>query len=217
MRGFKAFVKKNFLTGLLFTVPAALTFFLLSFAVSGTDRALAPLVIRLAGAVGIVLPERFGVPGLGFAVIFLLIFLVGLGATNFLGKKLVAAGDLLVNQIPFVRTIYVSIKKIVTTISQTKTLSFQQVVLLDYPRPGLKGIGIVSCDTGGEIAHRLQENMVSVFVPTTPNPTTGFLVMLPRERVIPLDIPVNDGLKMIVSVGMFNPSVAEKPANDIPG
>lgn len=216
MSGFKPFVKKNFLTGLLFTVPTALTFFLLSFAVSGTDRALAPLLARLAGAAGIAAPERFSIPGLGFAVIFLLIFLVGLSATNFLGKKLVAAGDRLVNRIPFVRTIYVAIKKIVTTVSQTQTLSFQQVALLDYPRPGLRGVGIVSCDTGGEIAQRLRQDMVSVFVPTTPNPTTGFLVMLPREQIIPLSIPVNDGFKMIVSVGMFNPPAAEKtekPAN----
>jgi len=210
MRNFKDIIKSNLLTGLLFTIPAVLTFFLLSFVISGTDKALTPAVTYFARFAGITLPDNFSVPGLGFAVIFLLIFLVGLGATNFFGKKIVAAGDLLVNNIPFVRTIYVSIKKIVTTISQTQTPSFKQVVLLDYPRPGLKGIGIVSCDTQGEVAQCFQEKMVNVFVPTTPNPTTGFLVMLPREQVIPLNVPVNDGFKMIVSVGMFNPAATGK-------
>ena len=108
-------------------------------------------------------------------------------------------------KIPFVRTVYTSIKKIVDTVSQTQTPSFKKVILLDYPRLGLKSIGIVCCDTQGEILGCFKEEMINVFVPTTPNPTTGFLVMLPKERIIPMNLNVNDGFKMIISVGMFNP------------
>ena len=191
-------------------MPAVLTLFLLSFVISGTDQLLAPVIIRMVQFTGIILPDNFSIPGLGFTVIVLLIFLIGLVTTNFFGRKVVASGDFLLNKIPLVRTIYISIKKIVETVSQTQTPSFKEVVLLDYPRPGLKGIGVVSCDTKEEIAECFKEKMVNVFVPTTPNPTTGFLVMVPKEKVIRLDMPINDSFKMIFSVGLFNPMTIGK-------
>lgn len=205
MHRLKTVIKKNILAGLLITIPAGLTFFLLSFVNSKVDQALSPVIIETARFAGIPLPQNFSLPGLGLVVIVLLIFLVGLATTNFLGKKIVAAGDFLLYKIPFVRTIYISIKKIVETFSQTGAPTFKKALLLEYPRPGLRTLGIICCDTKGEIASRRPEDLVTVFVPTTPNPTSGYTIMVPREQITPLNMPIDDGLKMIISLGMFNP------------
>jgi uncharacterized membrane protein len=137
----------------------------------------------------------------------------GLFATNWFGKKVVRFGDIIVKNIPIVRSIYLSIKKIVGTISETGAPKFQKAVVLDYPREGLKSLGIICCDAHGETQSKLGGDLVNVFVPTTPNPTSGFTVILPKEKVIPMDFPVDQGLKMIVSVGMYNPGVTEKSNN----
>lgn len=204
MQRLKAILKKNIAAGLLLMLPACLTFFLLAFVISGVDEALAPVVSALIRFSGIPLPHDFYLPGLGFMIIFLLIFLVGLSVANFVGRKIVAAGDFILNKTPFVRMIYIAIKKIVATISQSKTISFEKVAILDYPRPGMKVMGVVCCDTEGEIKSCFQEDMINVLIPTAPNPASGFLVMAPRRSVIPLDMPVNDGIKILISLGTFD-------------
>ncbi len=209
----KTKVKKNIIAGLLVVIPTGLTVFLFTFVNSRLDESLVPIINNLIYKAGIEIPDKFYLPGTGFFILFLLIVAAGLFATNWFGKKVVGFGDIIVERIPFVRTIYITIKKLVATFSETGTPKFQKAVILDYPREGLQSLGIICCDTTGEIKNKLGDNFVNIFVPTTPNPTTGFTVVLPKEKIIPLGFPVEQGLKMIVSVGMFNPGVSKNDSN----
>ncbi len=199
----KAF-KKNLIAGLLVTIPASLTYMVLSFVITSVDRAMAPVVRGIFGPRGLRLVEEWQVPGMGFLTLFLFIVAVGLFGTNFIGKKIVALGEKFLHKIPVVRVIYTSIKKVVDTISMTETANFQKMVLITYPRAPLKILGIVCCDTPGEIQDASGEKMLNVFVPTSPNPTTGFLFMVPEKDAVAMKMSVEEGLKMIISFGMAN-------------
>ena len=217
MQKLKKAIKKNILAGLLVTVPAALTYMVLAFLVNRVDRMMAPIIPKLFGPRVVEWLEQNYIPGIGFLLIIGFIILVGLFATNFFGKKVVQAGELLLNKIPFVRAIYTSIKKVIDTLSQTETPAFQNMVLLTYPRTPLKTLGIVCCDTEREVTSHVREDMINIFVPTSPNPTTGFLLVLPKEDVIPLDMSVEDGLKMIISFGMVNPERDKRIEENVAG
>lgn len=204
----KAF-KKNLIAGLLVIIPAGLTYMILSFVITRVDRAMAPVTQRVLGPRGMQLMEEWHIPGIGFLLLTLFIIAVGLFGTNFIGKKVVATGEKLLHQIPVVRVIYTSIKKVVDTISLTETASFQKMVLITYPREPLKTLGIVCCNTPEDIKTSECKGMLNVFVPTSPNPTTGFLFMVPENEAIALNMSVEEGLKMIISFGMTNPEPLE--------
>ncbi|MEK9627387.1 MAG: DUF502 domain-containing protein [Nitrospinota bacterium] len=197
---FKKALKKNLIAGLLVTVPAALTYMILSFVITRVDKAMKPVITGILGPENIQLMEEWHVPGLGFLFLAIFIIAVGLVGTNIIGKKVVALGEKLLHNIPVVRVIYTSIKKVVDTVSLTETPSFQKMVLITYPRAPLKTLGIVCCDTPEGITKG--EKMLNIFVPTSPNPTTGFLFMLPEKDAQPLNMTVEEGLKMIISFGM---------------
>lgn len=190
------------IAGILITVPVALTYLVLRFVVTNVDGWMEPVTTQLLGNSGLKFMEEYHIPGLGFLILMLFIAGVGVLGTNLLGRKLFKIGETILNKIPFVRVIYTSIKKVVDTISQTETPTFQKMVLLTYPRPPLKTLGIVCCDTRGEILNRTGGDSINVFVPTSPNPTTGFLLMVAREDLQFLDMTVEEGLKMIISFGM---------------
>lgn len=196
-------MKKNLIAGLLVTIPAALTYMILSFVITRVDKGMKPVITGILGPQNIKLMEEWHIPGMGFVFLVLFIIAVGLVGTNFIGKKIVAMGEKLLHKIPVVRVIYTSIKKVVDTVSLTETPSFQKMVLITYPREPLKTLGIVCCDTPEGITEG--EKMLNVFVPTSPNPTTGFLFMLPEKDTQPLKMSVEEGLKMIISFGMTNP------------
>lgn len=196
-------MKKNLIAGLLVTIPAALTYMILSFVITRVDKGMKPVITGILGPQNIKLMEEWHIPGMGFVFLVLFIIAVGLVGTNFIGKKIVAMGEKLLHKIPVVRVIYTSIKKVVDTVSLTETPSFQKMVLITYPREPLKTLGIVCCDTPEGITRG--EKMLNVFVPTSPNPTTGFLFMLPEKDTQPLKMSVEEGLKMIISFGMTNP------------
>lgn len=203
-------MKKNLIAGLLVTIPAALTYMILSFVITRVDKGMKPVITGILGPQNIKLMEEWHIPGMGFVFLVLFIIAVGLVGTNFIGKKIVAMGEKLLHKIPVVRVIYTSIKKVVDTVSLTETPSFQKMVLITYPREPLKTLGIVCCDTPEGITEG--EKMLNVFVPTSPNPTTGFLFMLPEKDTQPLKMSVEEGLKMIISFGMTNPdSLKEYP------
>jgi uncharacterized membrane protein len=206
MHKFKTDLKKNLIAGLLVTVPVALTYIILSFVIRSVDAAMEPVILKVLGEKGVRWMQEYPVPGLGFVLLVIFIILVGLFATNFFGKQVVLAGELILHKIPFVRVIYTSIKKVVDTLSQSETPTFEKMVLITYPREPLKTLGIVCCDTKGEISSHTQGGSVNVFVPTSPNPTTGFLLMVPMENLDILDMSVEDGLKMIISFGMVSAS-----------
>jgi len=206
---FKKAMKKNLIAGLLVTIPAALTYMILSFVITRVDKGMKPVITGILGPQNIKLMEEWHIPGMGFVFLVLFIIAVGLVGTNFIGKKIVAMGEKLLHKIPVVRVIYTSIKKVVDTVSLTETPSFQKMVLITYPREPLKTLGIVCCDTPKGITEG--EKMLNVFVPTSPNPTTGFLFMLPEKDTQPLKMSVEEGLKMIISFGMTNPESFQKP------
>ncbi|MBI4389287.1 MAG: DUF502 domain-containing protein [Nitrospinae bacterium] len=205
-------MKKNLITGLLVLLPAGLTYIVLAFVVNGVDRAMSPLIAQFIRLSGLPLPEDFRLPGQGFLLIFIILFVAGLAGSNFFGRKLVALGEFILHKIPFVRTLYVSAKKAVEAISRAEAASFRQMVLVDYPMKGMKSLGVVCSDVRGELARHIGEDRVAVFVPTAPNVTAGFLIMVPRDEIIPLDIAVEKGFETIISLGTTTlPSPARKP------
>ena len=205
---FKKALKKNLIAGLLVTVPAALTYMILSFVITRVDKAMEPVILGVLGPQNLRLMDEWHIPGMGFLFLAIFIFAVGFVGTNFIGKKVVALGEKVLHKIPVVRVIYTSIKKVVDTVSLTDKSTFEKMVLITYPREPLKTLGIVCCDTPGGITDG--EKMLNVFVPTSPNPTTGFLFMLPEKETQPLTMSVEEGLKMIISFGMTHPDAAEE-------
>ena len=205
MKWLRITIKKNMIAGLLVIIPGALTYIILDFVVTWVDRIMAPVIPRIIGEPGVRFLEQYPVPGVGFLFLVLFIILVGLLATNFFGKKLFDLGERILHNIPFVRVIYVSIKKVVDTISQARIPTFEKMVLVTYPRPELKVLGIVACDTQGVVLDKVKNDSVNVFVPTSPNPTTGFLLVVPRREIDFLEMSVEDGLKMIISFGLVSP------------
>ncbi|MBT3922832.1 MAG: DUF502 domain-containing protein [Nitrospina sp.] len=202
---FKKAFKKNLIAGLLVTIPAGLTYMILSFVITRVDRTMEPVIQKIFGPHGLRVLEDWHIPGMGFLLLGLFIIGVGLVGTNFIGKKVVATGEKLLHKIPVVRVIYTSIKKVVDTVSLAETASFQKMVLITYPREPLKTLGIVCCDTPAGVQNTAGEKMLNVFVPTSPNPTTGFLFMVPEKDAIAMNMSVEEGLKMIISFGMTNP------------
>jgi uncharacterized membrane protein len=207
---FKKALKKNLIAGLLVTVPAALTYMILSFVITRVDKAMEPVIVGVLGPQNLKLMDEWHIPGMGFIFLAIFIFAVGFVGTNFIGKKVVALGEKILHNIPVVRVIYTSIKKVVDTVSLTEKPTFEKMVLITYPREPLKTLGIVCCDTPEGITDG--EKMLNVFVPTSPNPTTGFLFMLPEKETQPLKMSVEEGLKMIISFGMTHPDAGEETA-----
>lgn len=135
----------------------------------------------------------------------LIVLLVGWLTTGFFGKKIVDLGEYIVDKIPFVRKIYTGSKQVVVSIAQADTSTFRKVVLLEFPRRGLLAIGFVTGETRGEVQSLTQENMLNVFVPTMPNPTSGFLVFSPPEELTEISMTIEEGIKYVVSGGIVTP------------
>jgi len=198
-------IKKNMIAGLLVTVPVAFTYIILEFVITRVDGLMVPIVSKIIGEKGMEIFKAYSVPGMGFLLLVLFIFFIGLIATNFFGKKMFKVGELVLHKIPLVRVIYTTIKKVVDMISQSQTPTFEKMVLVTYPRSPLKTIGIVACDTRGTVLKMIGKRSVNVFVPTSPNPTTGFIIHVPVEDVNFLKMTVEEGLKMIISFGVVAP------------
>jgi len=198
-------IKKNMTAGLLVTVPVAFTYIILEFVITRVDELMVPIVSKIIGEKGVEIFKVYSVPGMGFLLLVLFIFFIGLIATNFFGKKVFEVGEFVLHKIPLVRVIYITIKKVVDMISQSQTPTFERMVLVTYPRSPLKTIGIVACDTRGMVLKMIGKRSVNVFVPTSPNPTTGFIIHVPIEDVNFLEMTVEEGLKMIISFGVVAP------------
>ena len=198
-------IKKNMIAGLLVTVPVAFTYIIFEFMITRVDGLMMPIVSKIIGEKGMEIFKAYSVPGMGFLLLVLFIFFIGLIATNFFGKKMFKVGELVLHKIPIVRVIYTTIKKVVDMISQSQTPTFEKMVLVTYPRSPLKTIGIVACDTRGTVLKMIGKRSVNVFVPTSPNPTTGFIIHVPVEDVNFLEMTVEEGLKMIISFGVVAP------------
>jgi len=146
----------------------------------------------------------FDIPGLGLIISIVLLFLLGVIASNFIGNSVIKAGERLLARVPVVAPVYNSLKQIVTTVAQQKDRAFRDVCLLEYPRKGLYAIGFVTADLSGAPAEKLPKGYVCVFVPTTPNPTSGFLLFVKETDIEILDMTPEEGAKMIISGGMVS-------------
>jgi uncharacterized membrane protein len=203
----KNFIKQNMIAGLLVIIPIGLTYIVLAFVIGKLDKLMAPVVTWIILRLQIPLPEDFHLPGLGFILICFFIFIVGLVTANFLGKQLVRAWDYLMHQVPFVRGIYKTIQKVVVTISRPGKSPFKQMVLVRYPHPSSRMIGLISCDEHGEVTSRTGEDLVNVFLPLLPNVTLGFMLILPRDQIVPLKMTREEGIKYLMSFGIVVPGM----------
>jgi uncharacterized membrane protein len=198
---FKRRLRNVFITGLLITLPIALTWFILQFLFKNLD-ALSPVFTNILIQLGVPFPEGYRIPFLGVLITLLIVLMVGWLTTSFFGKKVFQLGETLVEKIPFVRRIYTGTKQVVISIAQADTTTFRKVVLIEFPRRGLLAIGFVTGESRGEVQELTRGNMLNVFVPTMPNPTSGFLVFSPPEELTEVSMTIEEGIKYVVSGGI---------------
>ena len=153
---------------------------------------------------GAPIPEGYRIPALGLVITLLIVLAVGWFTTNFFGKQMINLGESIVEKIPFVRKIYKGSKQVVQSIAHADTTAFRKVVLLEFPRRGMLAIGFVTGSARGEVQEYTREDVLNVFVPTMPNPTSGFLVFAPPEDLTEIDMSIEDGIKYVVSGGIVD-------------
>lgn len=199
MRG--QLIKRYFITGLLIWVPLAITAWVLSLIASVADQSLRllPESVQPHNILG------FDIPGAGVVLTLLIILATGVLAANFIGQRLVIWWEILLARIPVVNSIYNSVKQVSDTLFSSSGNAFRKALLVQYPRQGSWTIAFLTGKPGGDVINHLDGDYVSVYVPTTPNPTSGFFLMLPKEEVIELDMNVDDALKYIISMGVVAP------------
>ena len=189
-------MKKIFMTGLLTLLPLSITLYLFYLIFYFLDNLIGDIIYAIF---------EFRIPGIGFAAGILLILAAGFIASNIIGKKLISYSDRILQRVPLLRGIYSSSKQIIDAFTIQGKNAFQKVVMLEYPRKGLYVIGFVTGNTRGEIQDKTKEETLSIFIPTTPNPTSGMLILAPRNQLVELDMTVEEGLKVIISGGLFIP------------
>lgn len=200
-------MKKYFITGLLIWIPLTITFMVLAWIVNTLDQILLwlPTGSQPRDVLG------FNIPGIGVLASLLIVFVTGLIAANVLGQKIVQLWEGILARIPVVKSIYYSVKQVSDTLFSSSGQAFRKALLVQYPRQGSWTIAFLTGKPGGDAAKHLEGNFVSVYVPTTPNPTSGFFLMMPKEDVIELEMSVDEALKYIISMGVVSPPTRKPP------
>lgn len=193
-------MKRYFIAGLLIWIPIVITVWVLAWIVGTLDQTLLllPSSMRPANLLG------FNLPGLGVILSVVVVLLTGMVAANIIGQRLVRYWDSVLSRIPVVKSIYYSVKQVSDTLFSSNGQAFRKAVLVQYPRANSWTIAFLTGQPGGDAARHLTDH-VSVYVPTTPNPTSGFFLMVPRSDAIELDMSVDEALKYIVSMGVVAP------------
>lgn len=206
----KAPIRSYFVAGLLLLVPLVITLWVLNLIVSTMDQSLQLLPAQLQPEV------LFGrrIPGLGVILTLLIIFSTGLLVRNFIGEALVRIWEALLARIPIVRSIYSSVKQVSDTVLSPNGQAFRKALLVQYPRAGVWTIAFQTGAPAAEVRAHIAQDMVSVYVPTTPNPTSGFFLMIPRDEIVELKMTVDEALKYVVSMGVVAPAV--RPGTVLP-
>ncbi|HEX9174346.1 MAG TPA: DUF502 domain-containing protein [Telluria sp.] len=194
-------MRKYFITGLLILVPLAITAWVLNLVISTMDQSL------------MIVPERwqprtligFDIPGIGAILTVAIVFLTGLLTNNLVGNYIVRVGERLLKRVPVVSSLYGSVKQVSDTLFSSSGNAFRKAVLIPYPHADSYTIAFLTGTPGGDVKNHLVGNYVSVYVPTTPNPTSGFFLMMEQSRVVELDMTVDAALKYIVSMGVVAP------------
>lgn len=195
---FNARMRNYLLTGILVTAPITITVWLSWQILQFFDRTVRRMIP----------PDLYpdiSIPGLGLLVVFLGLVLVGALTAGLVGRFFVRTSERILNNMPIVRSVYGAIKQILETVLQNKATAFRQVVLIEYPRPGIWALGFVSGPTKGEVRRRLDRELVNVFLPTTPNPTSGFLLFVPKADIRVMNMTIEEGIKLVVSGGIVTP------------
>ena len=213
-------MKKYLIAGLLLWLPLAITIWVLAWVLGLLDG----VFLSLLAAAKLVLPQSLGapidrlgaIPGLSVVVMVLGLLLSGMFVTNMIGQWWVRQWDRLMSHIPIVKSIYSSVKQVSDTLFSSSGNAFREAVLVQYPRPGSWTIAFVTGKPGGEVAALLPGDHLSLYVPTTPNPTSGFFLMVPRGDVMPLAMSVDEALKYIISMGVVTPPGTPKLAAAAP-
>lgn len=196
VRSLFVLLRRYLLTGIVVILPSVVTVWLLWNLFAFIDR----LPQRIPG-------QPFaGIPGVGVVMFFGVIILVGIFATNIIGKRLISLAERVMARIPFANRIYLAVQQISTAFLGSKRSIFNKAVLVEYPRKGIYSIGFVTSEAEGEVQYKTDKQVVCVFVPTTPNPTSGMLVFVPREDLMYLEMTTEDGLKLVISGGVVTPS-----------
>ncbi|HKL27070.1 MAG TPA: DUF502 domain-containing protein [Desulfuromonadales bacterium] len=201
-RLFRYRLKNYFLTGLLVVVPLGLTYLVVRWIVTAMDRMLGNLLPAAWHP-----DQLFGMPlpGLGLIATLLLILIIGLLTANIFGRKLVHFYERMVNKIPLVKGIYGLFKQVADTMLSRERSAFRKVVLIEYPRRGIWSVAFVTGVSAGEVQEITDQRLVNLFVPTTPNPTSGFYLLVPEKDLILLSMTVEEAFKLIISGGMVTP------------
>ncbi len=194
-------MRRYLITGLLIWVPLGITIWVLHAIVTTMDQSLLllPQEWRPKALLG------FDVPGLGVLLTVVIVFITGLVTANVLGQRIVEAWESILGRIPFVKSIYNSVKQVSDTLFSSSGQAFRKALLIEWPRPGMWTVAFLTGTPSGDVSRHLGDDYVSVYVPTTPNPTGGYFVMLPRTAVIELEMSVDEALKYIISMGVAPP------------
>jgi len=205
-------LRRYLVAGILVWVPLAVTYLLLKFAVNIMDRTLLliPAPYRPDALLG------FHVPGLGVILAVVVLLLTGLLAANFVGRAFVGGWESLMDRIPFVRAIYSGAKNFAELVFSDSSQSFKKVLLIEYPRKGVYSLAFQTATDLGEVQGRTGGEVVCCFVPTTPNPTSGLIIIVPKKDIIVLDMDVDEALKMIISLGVVIPTWSKAQTAELP-
>ncbi|MDX1509084.1 MAG: DUF502 domain-containing protein [Woeseiaceae bacterium] len=212
--------RRYLVAGILVWLPLAVTYLLLRFAVGIMDRSL--LLIPRQYRPEILLQELLGaaepvvIPGLGVILTLIVLLLTGVLAANFVGRAFVGGWESLMDRIPIVRSIYSGAKNFAEIIFSDSSHAFKKVLLVEYPRKGIYSLAFQTSTELGEVQGRTGEEVVGCFVPTTPNPTSGFIILVPTKDIVVLDMEVDEALKMIISLGVVVPTWRKAPTRELP-
>lgn len=200
---FGAKMRAYFFTGVLVTAPTVITFYFAYVLLNFIDNNITNLIPVKYN------PETYlpyNLPGIGILLLVVGLILVGMFAAGFLGKFIMKFWEWILEKMPVISNLYSSLKQILETVLSQKSDAFRKVIMMEYPRKGLWAIGFITADTKGEVGEKLKDECVSVFLPTTPNPTSGFLLFVPKKDVKELDMSVEEGVKLVISGGIVDAS-----------
>tara|TARA_B100000427_G_scaffold320253_1_gene319399 strand:+ start:764 stop:1405 length:642 start_codon:yes stop_codon:yes gene_type:complete len=198
-------LSNNFFKGILISAPVIITLYIAWGLIKFFDKKASPLLGTFP----------FELPGFGLIAVFIFFALIGFVTTGLFGRIFSSLTEKFLSRMPVLRNIYSGLKQLFEAILTSKSNSFREVVLIEYPRKGIWAMGFLTGDTKGEVNHKTKSSMVNIFLPTTPNPTSGFLLFVPKADIIRLSMTVEEGIKMIISAGMLTPNEKQKKLKKI--
>ena len=209
-RSFITLLRNYFITGVLVTAPLTITIYLTYVLFHFIDTQVSAI---LPGELHDDIYGRATIPGIGILIALGFFISVGWLATNFLGRMLIRISEYILDRVPIIRALYKSVKQLLETLIGSQAQAFREVVMIEYPRKGSWTLGFVTGFVEGEIQDATPEDLINVFVPTAPSPVNGFLLFVPRSEILPLKMTVDEGIKMVISMGIITPEIKEQIEN----